>query len=48
MTEAAQIINAITNFIADIQVTDNLKLGGFIVIVTCIGFILHFLTNKDG
>lgn len=47
MTEAAEIINAITNFIYDIKVTDNISLGSFIIIVTCVGFIIHFLANKD-
>lgn len=48
MTDAAQIINAITNFIANIQITDGLNLGAFIVIVTCVGFVIHLLANKDG
>lgn len=47
MSDAAEIINAITNFIYDIKVTDNISLGPFIIIVTCVGFIIHFLANKD-
>lgn len=47
---ASQIINAITDFVFDINIVSSgagLDIITFIFIVLCIGWVIHSLANKE-
>lgn len=49
---AGQLLNAITDFLFCITITDNTRSAGldvvtFALIVLCIGWVIHSLANKE-